>query len=122
MLDVSEIFADPEFAQVIPVRRGQGEYQPDGTWTQGYLPGTALAIVHPVKPDDLQLLPEGERHLPCKKVMSNDPVGIGDLIDYQGHTWRLSQLSDWSEYGYYNGIAVRHDGTAQPGAPAFDVT
>jgi len=122
MIDVSEIFDDPEFAQVIPVQRGQGEYLPDGTWSQGYQAGNALAIVHPVKPDDLQLLDEGERHLPCKKVMSYDAIGIGDLIEYQGHTWRLSQLSDWSDYGYYNGIAVRHDGTAQPGAPSFVVT
>ncbi|SEO76371.1 hypothetical protein SAMN02800692_1994 [Luteibacter sp. UNC138MFCol5.1] len=122
MLDVSEIFADPEFAQAVSVQRGQGAYLADGTWSQGYLAGTLTAIVHPVKPDDLQLLPEGERHLPCKKVMSQDPVAIGDLIEYQGHTWRLSQLSDWSEYGYYNGIAVRHEGTAQPGAPSFGVT
>jgi len=122
MLDVSEIFADPAFAQRVVIQRGQGAYQADGTWDQGYMPDTITAIVHPVKPDDLQLLPEGERYLPCKKVMSLEPIAIGDLVAYQGTHWRLSQLSDWSDYGYYNGIAVRHDGIAQPAAPSFVVT
>ncbi|OCA57864.1 hypothetical protein AA93_07090 [Xylella fastidiosa subsp. pauca 11399] len=73
-------------------------------------------------PDDLQLLPEGQRYLPSKKIMSQDALCVGDLVHYQDTTWRIVQLSDWSEYGYYRGIAVGHDGTAQPAAAAFGLT
>lgn len=123
LVDVSEIFNDPAFTQTVPLRRGQGEYLADGTWTGDYAdPVDIIAIVHATKPDDLQLLPEGERHLPNKKVFTPDPISAGDLITYQGATWRVSALSDWTEYGFYNGIAVRHGGVAQPDPGGFVVT
>ncbi|MBP6018795.1 MAG: hypothetical protein KA735_04835 [Burkholderiaceae bacterium] len=123
MLDVSEIFNDPDITQDVPLRRGIGEYLADGTWTGEYAdPVDIIAIVHATKPDDLQLLPEGERYLPNKKIFTPDPISTGDLVIYQGSTWRVSALSDWTEYGFYNCIAVRHDGVARPNSGGFVVT
>lgn len=122
MLDIPEIFDDPEFLSEIGLRRSTGQRQTDGTWSGTY--GAAVpteAIVHPTKPDDLQLLPEGERHLPSLKVFTEAPLAAGDLIDYQGHTWRVAALGDWSAYGFHNAVAVRHSGPAQPAAGAFVV-
>lgn len=123
MLDVSEIFDDSDLVSEIQLRHGAGEFLPDGRWTGQYAdPVLVPAIVHPTKPDDLQLLPEGERYLPNKKVFSPSALAIGDLFEYQGHSWRIAALGDWSEYGFFNAIAVRHDGVAQPDTGAFVVT
>lgn len=123
MLDVSEIFNDPDLAQDVQLRRGIGEYLANGTWTGEYADSVdIIAIVHATKPDDLLLLPEGERHLPNKKIFTPDPISAGDLVTYQGTTWRVSALGDWTEYGFYNCIAVRHDGVAKPDSGGFVVT
>ncbi|ALQ96937.2 hypothetical protein B398_07050 [Xylella fastidiosa 32] len=122
MLKISALFGNPRFAQRVQVLRRQGQYLPDGTWQQEYVLDTMLAIIHPTTPDDLQLLPEGERHHPSKKIMSQDQIDVGDVLLYQDTRWRITQLSNWSEYGYYHGIAVRHDGTAHPAAAAFGLT
>lgn len=123
LIDVSEIFDDPQLTQDVPLRRGIGEYRANGTWTGEYADAVDIvAIVHATKPDDLQLLPEGERYLPTKKIFTPDPITAGDLFEYQGTTWRVSALGDWTEYGFYNGIAVRHDGVAKPDSGGFVVT
>ncbi|TNV90819.1 hypothetical protein C5H24_11065 [Xylella fastidiosa] len=122
MLDLRPIFRNSRFAQRVQVLRCHGQYLADGTWQQEYFLDTVLAIIHPVTPDDVQLLPEGQRYFPSKKIMSQHALCVGDLVRYQDTTWRIVQLSDWSEYGYYHGIAVRHDGTAQPAAAASGLT
>ncbi|KXB19107.1 hypothetical protein B375_0209205 [Xylella fastidiosa 6c] len=122
MLKISALFGNPRFAQRVQVLRCHGQYLADGTWQQEYVLDTVLAIIHPVTPDDVQLLPEGERLLPAKKIMSQHVIAHGDLLLYQDTRWRITQLSNWSEYGYYRGIAVGHDGTAQPAAAAFVTT
>lgn len=123
LIDVSEIFSDPLLAQDVMLQRGQGEYLPDGTWTGAYAAAVpVVAIVQATKPDDLQLLPEGERYLPSKKILTPEPISPGDLFAYQGSTWRVSALSNWTEYGFNNGIAIRHDGPAQPDPGGFIVT
>ncbi|ALQ94898.1 hypothetical protein XFUD_07205 [Xylella fastidiosa] len=122
MLDLRPIFRNSKLAQRVQVLRRQGQYLPDGTWQQESVLDTVLAIIHPTTPDDLQLLPEGERHHPSKKIMSQDQIDVGDVLLYQDTRWRITQLSNWSEYGYYRGIAVGHDGTAQPAAAAFVTT
>ncbi|MGY4791968.1 hypothetical protein [Xylella fastidiosa] len=122
MLKISALFGNPRFAQTVTVHRDHGHYRADGTWIQASVAYPVRAILHPVKPDDLQLLPEGQRYFPSKKIMSQHALCVGDLVRYQDTTWRIVQLSDWSEYGYYHGIAVRHDGTAQPAAAASGLT
>ncbi|HHW4673628.1 MAG TPA: hypothetical protein ACQGQW_00235 [Xylella fastidiosa subsp. pauca] len=122
MLDLRPIFRNSKFAQRVQVLRRQGQYLPDGTWTHSDVLDTVLAIIHPTTPDDLQLLAEGERYHPSKKIMSQDQIDVGDVLLYQDTRWRITQLSNWSEYGYYHGIAVGHDGTAHPAAAAFGLT
>ncbi|EWS77503.1 hypothetical protein LPH50_11350 [Xylella taiwanensis] len=110
MLNVSALLRNPTFAQRVQVLRGTGQYLPDGTWTQGYVLEEVTAIIHPVKPDDLQLLPEGAHHLPSKKIMSLEVLQVADVLLYPETHWRIAQLFNWSDYGYYHGIGVRHDG------------
>lgn len=122
MLDVSEIFDDPDLAREADFEIRGGAFDADGEWVDEYTPATFVAIVHATKPDDLLLLPEGERHLPAKKVMTPSEIKVGDFLLYKGARWRVSACSDWSDYGFYNAIATRHDGPAAPAAPAFVVT
>ncbi|WP_369210769.1 hypothetical protein [Xylella fastidiosa] len=67
MLKISALFGNPRFAQTVTVHRDHGHYHADGTWTQDSVAHPVRAIIHPVTPDDVQLLPEGERLLPAKR-------------------------------------------------------
>ncbi|MCG9064713.1 hypothetical protein LH425_06600 [Laribacter hongkongensis] len=122
MLDVSEIFDDPDLAQEVDFEIRGGSFDASGQWVDEYTPVTMTAVVHATKPDDLTLLPEGERHLPARKVMTTRPLAVGDFLLYQGARWRVSASSDWSEYGFHNAIAIRHNGPAAPAQEAFVVT
>lgn len=68
---------------------------------------TTLAIVIPVSPQDLMLLPEGERTTPTVKVYTKTKLNLGDLVVVNGERWRITTADDWGAYGYFNNRATR---------------
>ena len=118
MIDLSAALQDPELGftaftvQRITCRRQNGASVPS---TQTL---SASGCIHPGTPEMLQLLPEEDRHEEFIAVYTDFALSLGensggatyttpDRIVWNGKTWRLVKLRDWSGFGYTQGIAVR---------------
>ena len=118
MIDLSTALQDPELGftaftvQRITYRR-QNDASVPSTQTL-----SASGCIHPGTPEMLQLLPEEDRHEEFIAVYTDFALSLGensggttytapDRIVWNGKTWRLVKLRDWSGFGYTQGIAVR---------------
>lgn len=114
-------FLNRRFSQDIVVKHLQGEHSTDD-YKAKYIEEKMTVIVMPTSPNDVQLLPEGERFLPSIKIYTENPLKIGDLVDYLGVTYKIKTVGNWGDYGYHNNIGVRHSQTAKVDSRGFEVT
>ena len=114
-------FLNSKFRQVVTVKHLQGEHSSDG-FGASYIDESVAAIVMPTSPNDVLLLPEGERYLPSVKVYTQQQLSIGDLVEYRGETYKIKTAANWGDYGYYNNIGVRHSPTSNVDSTGFTVT
>ena len=114
-------FLNRRFSQDIVVKHLQGEHSTDD-YKAKYIEEKMTVIVMPTSPNDVQLLPDGERFLPSIKIYTENPLKIGDLVDYLGVTYKIKTVGNWVDYGYYNNIGVRHSQTAKVDSRGFEVT
>ncbi|MEX6120111.1 hypothetical protein AB6G31_21195 [Providencia hangzhouensis] len=142
---VDDIFSDPFFVQdVVFSRPDEAQYLfgwfGDNT-SRGFSTGqldseppetiaplgdlnyyTLSCIVQPASNDELQLLPEGIRYNPVIRLMSQEPVKGLDLFLWKGYRYQIIQLSNWSDYGYYDTFAVRYEGAQTSDSDGFKIT
>lgn len=107
---VEDIFSDPFFAQ-------EREFE-----VKGGVKRTLTCIVQPASNDDLQILPEGERYNPTVRVMTQDSVENKELFYWNGHRWRIIGKSLWNDYGYYDTLATRYEGSQTDDSGGFPIT
>ena len=117
-MDISAALTDPEMGfatftvQRYSYRRQNGQSIPSVQILQ------ASGCVHPGAPETLQLLPEEERHEEYIEVYTGFALNIGeddggatytapDRILWNGNTWRVVKVRDWSGFGYVQALAVR---------------
>lgn len=74
------------------------------------------AVIWPSTGQDIRRLPEGLRTDEARTVLTTtsikpsiDPsAGYPDRFDYEGFTWEIQVVTDWSaKGGYYLGVAVK---------------
>ena len=119
-MDLSSVLADPElgFTGFTVLRTNYIRQNGDSVPSNETLP--ASGCIHPGTPETLQLLPEEEKHKDFIAVytsfplsMGNNPGGVtwkaADRILYDGKVWKLVRLRDWSQFSYYQGLAVLTD-------------
>lgn len=107
---VEDIFSDPFFAQ-------EREFE-----VKGGVKRTLTCIVQPANNDDLQILPEGDRYNPTVRVMTQEPVENKELFNWNGHRWRIISKSLWNDYGYYDTLATRYEGSQTDDSGGFQIT
>ena len=117
-MDVSAALTDPDLGftaftvQRTTCRRQNGSSVP----SVRTLP--ASGCIHPGTPEMVQLLPEEERHEEFIAVYTDFALNLGengggttytapDRILWNGETWRVVRVRDWSVFGYYQGLAVK---------------
>ena len=117
-MDLSPVLTDPELGftgftvQRTTYRRQNGESVPAVQTLQ------ASGCVHPGTPEMIQLLPEEERHEEFIAVYTDFSLSLGendgdaeysvpDRILWNGKTWRVVRVEDWSVFGYIQALAVR---------------
>ena len=117
MLDVASILNDPELGSTTftvertVYKRAAGEVT---ALARSTFPVTGC--VHPGSPEQLQQLPEEDRHeeyivVYCPPVLSlgeNHEITYTrpDRILWGGKTWRLVRLKPWTAFGFVQGVAV----------------
>ena len=117
-MNLTPVLMDPELGftaftvQRTSYRRGSGASVP----SVRTLP--ASGCIHPGTPEQLQLLPEEDRHEEFIAVYTDFPLSLGtndggetysapDRIQWKGESWRLVSLRDWSAFGYVQARAVK---------------
>ena len=79
---------------------------------------SALGCVHPGTPEMIRLLPEEEQREEFIAVYTGFALSAGengggetwtvpDRILWNGRTWRVAQVRDWSAFGYVQALAVK---------------
>lgn len=106
---VDDIFSDPFFAQ-------ECEFEIEGGSKR-----VLTCIVQPASNDDLQILPEGDRYNPTVRVMTQEPVENKELFHWNGHRWRIISKSLWNDYGYYDTLATRYEGSQTGDSEGFPI-
>nr|DAR16756.1 MAG TPA: head closure knob [Caudoviricetes sp.] len=121
LINQSGRFLNSRFRQQITVKKQSGTHSASG-FDVRYETLQMIAIVIPTSPNDVLLLPEGERYLPSVKVYTQQQLSIGDLMEYRGETYKIKTSANWGDYGYYNNIGVRHSPTSKVDSTGFTVT
>ncbi|WP_235428355.1 MULTISPECIES: hypothetical protein [Xenorhabdus] len=107
---VDDIFEDEFFRQ-------EHEFtSPDGNSR------TLVCIVFPAGTEDLQILPEGDRYNPTVKVLTQEKVSVKDLFFWNGYRWRIITNARWNDYGYYDSLATRYEGSQTNDSDGFEIT
>lgn len=105
-----EIFDDPFFSRECEFTMLSGTVR------------TLTCIVQPAGNDDLQILPEGDRYNPVVRLMTQEPVENKVRFSWNGHRWRIISTSLWNNYGYYDTLATRYEGSQTDDSGGFAVT
>ena len=117
-MDISAVLTDPELGfTAFTVLRTTYRLQ-DGTSVPEVQTLPASGCIHPGTPETLQLLPEEERHEDYIVVYTAFPLSLGengggagystpDRIFWNGNTWRVVRIRDWSGFGYQQVLAVK---------------
>lgn len=110
--DVADAFDG--WMQEITGTRQTGSYV-SGRWVEGS--GQAISfdgVVQNATPDDLQVLPEGNRadeaikiHTTFNLVVQSGSTTNGDMISYGGKDWLVFNVADRKIGGYFKAIAIK---------------
>ena len=120
MTDISTALLDPELGFLQFTVRRLTYRLSQGATTLTHADHTAEGCIHPGTPEMVQLLPAEERHKDLIAIYTSYPLSLGsnpggitwtaaDRILYDGKVWKLVRLRDWSQFNYYQGLAVLTD-------------
>ncbi|OWO79287.1 hypothetical protein B5C26_21145 [Photorhabdus luminescens] len=107
---VNEIFDDDFFRQELEFKTSDGQSR------------VLVCIVQPAGAEDLQILPEGDRYNPTVRVMTQEEVKAKDLFSWNSHRWRIINNARWNDYGYYDSLATRYEGSQTDDSDGFEIT
>ena len=120
MTDITPALLDPELGFLHFTVRRLTYRLSQGTTTVTHTDHPAEGCIHPGTPEMTQLLPEEERHKDLIAIYTSFPLSLGsnpggtawtaaDRILYAGNVWKLARLRDWSQFNYYQALAVLTD-------------
>jgi len=120
MLNVSRVIGSSKFSQPFTVWRKTGD------WVAGRFVETETSIsmsgvVTAAGTKDILQVPEGDRTSQLMVFHSTRPLyvthddaqgkGTSDEIEWHGERYRLLQIKDWSDFGYYKAYGTSMGGT-----------
>jgi hypothetical protein len=104
-------------SQTITVERSSGSFDIDGVWVEN-TPETITmsAIVTVMNERELAQMPEGDRVKSAMKFATTDPVyttrvgnapGTSDKVYWKGDWYKIFQVGQWVDYGFYTSAGER---------------
>lgn len=118
MIDLSSIVVDPRFAQTFTVKRFSGAWNA-GRWEQNSINITMTGTISIASAKQIEFIPEGARiggeitiHTTVPLYNSRNGTdttegGTSDIIVWHGEDYKIYQVNEYSDYGYYFAIAQR---------------
>lgn len=116
------VFSNPFFRQHAEFTRITENPSSSGETEKTRNTVNLVCIIQPAGKDDLAILPEGSRYNPVIRVMTQQPVNAGDELFYHGTRWRIINDAIWSDYGYYDMLATRYEGSQTDDSEGFVIT
>jgi hypothetical protein len=119
MINVSFLISDPAFAQTIKVYRKTGDWAPNGEFviTENELSMTGVISI--ANAEQIEFIPEGDRiggeiaiHTlealyNSRNATETEQAGVSDEILWHGDRYKIYQVNEYSDYGYYFAIGQR---------------
>ncbi len=116
MINLSDVILNPDYAQSFIVFRSSGDWI-NGRWTEG-TPAqiTMSGVVSVANENEVKILPEGDRiqgamvfHsvLPIYTTRLGSEKGTSDKIMWNGEYYKLLNVWNYKDYGFYKAIGVR---------------
>lgn len=115
MNDVSELLRDPDFVTDFVLSISSTSRHDDGSLIESVDNQKKRGVIQPAPSKDTQFLLEGDKHRQAIKVWSDEYLStvdkrvpqLGDVICWHCSTFRVTSVKDWSQYGYWQAIAVQ---------------
>ena len=117
-MQITEAITDPDLGFTSFSVQRTAYTRRNGTSVPATQTMAASGSIHPGTPEMIQLLPEEERNEEFIAIYTDFTLSLGendggatyttpDRILWNGETWRVVKVRDWSVFGYYQGYAVR---------------
>lgn len=118
MDDISELLSDPDFVTEFTLKTTGGYRDEGGEWIEQQVATDSSGVVQPAASKDTAFLPDGDKWRQVIKVWSiskitpvnKDTPKLGDKIVWNGKQHRVVNIKDWSQYGYWQAMAVEISG------------
>lgn len=111
MIDIGTLLYDPDFSQQFTVNRKSGTWQA-GNFTETTAQITLTGVVVPASAQEIMQYPEGDRSTAMMKFIADQAMyvtrsqGTSDEIVWRSATYRVLNVQEYSDYGYWEAFAV----------------
>ncbi len=120
MLNVGRVLNNPRWETTFVVNRKTGQWQ-SGDFIQNEDPITFSGVVLSPGTKDIVQVPEGDRVSEMKLFLTKSKMyvthaaednfaGTSDEILWEDHRYRLYQVKNWNNFGYYKAIGIMMEG------------
>ena len=115
VINVSEAL-DSDTAQIVTVIRTAAGSYVDGLYVKGSTSTfKTMASVQQPTPEQLEILPEGEKSKDVKLFISKKPIRttdddaglVADIVMYKGQRYKIINSEDWDNYGHTISMGVK---------------
>jgi hypothetical protein len=117
MINVSEVILSPEFVQTYEVHRSSGSFV-GGRWVENTPEVISVSgVVTVMSSRELNQVPEGDKITGAMNFFSTVPLyltreegvdsGTSDKIKWRGNYYKLFQVAEEADYGYYKASGAR---------------
>lgn len=109
MIDMSELLYDQDFCEEFKILRSSGEYI-NHRWEPSIEIIHVTGIAAVVSSKDFDMLPEGDRvsglrtFYTMQELRGSSNEATADICEYHGQKYRLFQVLDHSNNGFYKAI------------------
>jgi hypothetical protein len=111
-MDISWLIEDPDFAQPFTVHRRSGRWVMGAFELDEERPVQMTGVVQPAGPQDLEMLPEGDRIKGMMKFYSRQEIyrsrlggagesaGVSDEVEWRGTRYKIISVLPWMDQGF----------------------
>ncbi len=133
MINVTDIVNDPDFSQSFYIFRSKGQYV-QGGFVDTKTPIQFYGSIQVANPEELELLPEGDRRKGVISIHSEKPLylsnnhgdafeqsfgksgfgsensNLSDIVQWRNQQYKCTYRYPWGDFGYFKTLAVRMSG------------